>query len=334
MKIAIKISAFVLLVFSLNCYANSTAASYTRINQIGAEYVAMGCAGEAVTEDIFSIYWNPAGLVSMANKKLSAEESVRDKAKSGDIEQITEDELKNFNKPAKKKFFVFGSSASLLSVERELVFSGIAFNMNHNVFAAGASAVYSDEIQKRDSSGKLKGETQYAGMTGYLSFGYYMKTTSIGLSIKPLYEIIDDMRYAGGSADIGIKTELFKLVKLGFVFQDIGIGLYPLDSDENINQKYERGSPLIRIGIAISPQNSNFTAASSVIKKLETDTMELNFGVNYFLTDWFAVSTGFNDNSFTVGCKTVFSLFEIAYALAYDNIDGEYNNTVSIMMVF
>ncbi|MBN1498524.1 MAG: hypothetical protein JW982_00075 [Spirochaetes bacterium] len=326
------LTAVSLMSFKLTAAPN--AAAFTRVNQIGAEYVAMGCTGEATAEDIFAMYWNPAGLVNMADKKLSVEQDVREKAKNGEIDQITEEDLKNFSKPTKKNFFVFGSSASMLDADRQIVFGAAAFNIKRNVLAFGISSVYSGGIEKRDSSGNYEGETFYSGSAGYISYGYYLKSTSVGFSIKPLYETVDNQTYAGGSADVGIKTEIFKLVKIGFVFQDIGIGLYPVSHDENINERYERGSSTARVGFAISPQNSNFVASSSIIKKLESDDALLNFGIKYTVYDSFAVAAGFSENNFTGGCKIGFSIFEISYSLVLDNIDDNYNNTVSLMMVF
>lgn len=62
------------LVLSFNCYAagsGTTAASFLKIG-VGARAAAMGDAFTALADDPTALYWNPAGLIKLKERQLSA----------------------------------------------------------------------------------------------------------------------------------------------------------------------------------------------------------------------------------------------------------------------
>lgn len=328
-----KIILILIIFVSVSIFAEN-AGSFTRLQGTGPEYIAIGGAAEAVTDDVFSMYWNPAGLVQLAKKKLSPEENVREKAKEGDVEQITEEELENFSKPVKKNFFQFGVSGAVLDNDRNTAFLGFAMNIGKNVIGIGQYVIYSPNIDKRDESGNKIGDVDYISAVSYISYSHYMKTSSIGITFKPLLEKIDDARYVGGAVDVGYQAEFFQFLRIGIVLQDLGIGMYPYEPSSGINKTYEFGKPTIRGGAAVAPNNSDFTICGSIIKEVESEDYLLNWGVQYYPSDVLAISFGMNSGNLTAGVNVEFTNFELAYAFAFDNIDAGYNNYISLTMVF
>lgn len=328
-----KLLLIILLIFFTYSVYGYNSTSFTRLDYIGAEYISIGGAGEAIADDIFSLYWNPAGLVNLSGKKLTPEQNVREKAQEGDIDQISEEDLENFSKTVKKNFFQFGASGGYVDIDRNAAFSAFAFNIGKNVLALGFSGIYSPDIEKRDNNGNLIGSTNYAAGQGFLTYSHYLKESSIGINIKPLYQKIDTVSYAGGAIDIGYQTEFFNVLKVGFVLQDVGAGLYPYKSEENIEKNYDLSYPVIRIGAAIAPEKSNFNLCFSVVKKIERDEYELNWGVQYFLSNVIGFSIGMSDQKFTAGINAEVSVLEIAYAFAIDPVNSGYNHYLSMTMV-
>ena len=52
--------------------------SYSRAGWAGARYTAAGMTGEVLSDDVFAIYWNPAGLSELKKKRLT-ETEIREK---------------------------------------------------------------------------------------------------------------------------------------------------------------------------------------------------------------------------------------------------------------
>ena len=177
-------------------------ASFTRGGWVGAGYVGMGKAGEIITNDVFSIYWNPAGLSELKGKKQLTEKEIRDKASKGKAGDISESDLIRFTDDSAEKSVVqVGASAGKLDIERDVGFSGIAFSFLNGVLGMGIYSIQSKGIEERDASGNLLSTNlKYSGSTAFLSYGWSSGISSIGLSLKGLYEKIGDTEYAGEGA--------------------------------------------------------------------------------------------------------------------------------------
>ncbi len=307
--------------------------SFTRGGWAGARYAASGMTGEVMADDVFAIYWNPAGLTELKAKKLLTEKQITEKAKSGDIGDITEEDLLNFSESNYKKlFFDVGASYTRLAVERDAAFAGCAFNLFGGVFGMGLYSIVSSGIETRDDSGNLTGEEDYVGSSGFISYAIDSDIFSIGFSFKPLYEKIGQSTYAGAGADVGIQVSVLPFLKAGIMARDLGSFLKPLDA-ENSEDRYDFFKPQVRTGLLFST-DSGIKFSLSGSKKLEQTGFGFGIGVEYDLVRNISLNAGLDDSYFSTGAVIRLMRIDVAYALTFDRIDYGYNNTVSVEILF
>ncbi len=310
-------------------------ASFTRSGWVGARYVAMGKAAEVVVDDVFAIYWNPAGLTELKVKRSLSPEEIRKKAESGDIKGLTEEDLIKFSEEDESEvFFQIGVSAALLDINREAGFFGFAINLFDGVLGVGAYSIQSRDIEARDESGNLINKINYNASIGYLSYGWDYGISSIGFSLKGLHEKIGEIEYVGSGLDIGAQSEILPFLKVGFLIQDIGTGLKPRENYENIEDKYDPASASLRLSAAIVNRTSDFILAVSGVKKLEQEEFELNMGLQYDVLKYITIYVGLNDTYFSSGVSIKILGMDISYAFTYDKINLGYNNIISARLEF
>lgn len=299
----------------------------------GARYIASGMTGEVMADDVFAIYWNPAGLSELLTKKDLTEDQITEKAKEGNVSDISEEDLLNFSEAgARKMFFSIGISAARLDVERDALFSGVAFNAFSGVLGVGLYSIMSNDIETRDNNGALTGHTGYSGSAAYLSYSMSGDIFSFGVTVKGIHERIGDSMYAGAGADLGIQVYMLPFLKAGFIIRDAGSFLRPYDAD-NSETRYDFIKPQIRGGVLfMSDSGVRFSLCGS--KKLEQDNFEYGAGIEYTLSRYLVINGGLDNSFFTAGLTVKAGAFNCSYALCFDRIDSGYNNTVSLGMFF
>jgi len=307
--------------------------SYTRGGWAGAKYAASGMTGEVLADDIFSIYWNPAGLTELREKKKLTESQITEKAKLGQVDDITEDDLLNFSDSGDSKLFLnIGASYTMLDFERNAGFAGCAFNIFKGVVGAGLYSITSGDIETRDDAGLLTGETDYSGSTGFVSYAMQWNVVSIGVSAKGYYETIGESVYSGAGADAGFQIFLLPFIKLGVMVRDAGGFLKPQNAPDS-EERYDFFQPQIKVGMAFFT-DTGVKLAFSGSKKLEQTNFEYGAGVEYTLTRFLIVNTGLTDNYFSAGFTLKLFNMDVSYAINFDKIDFGYNNTVSLALLF
>lgn len=317
-------------------YADSTGVrtAFTRGGLAGAHNIAMGGAVEATTDDLFAIYWNPAGLTNLRRKKISIRDDVRLKLKQDEIDRIRERDLELFLENTPKFFIQVGISATLLDEEREASFAGVAFNVFDFVLGVGAYAINSDEIETYDEEGTSTGVTAYRTGAGYFSIAYPTEFVSLGVTTKVLYEDLDETPYGGLGWDVGIQTDFIPLLQLGVVVQDLGTGLMPINEEEEYSNDYVFTRPLLRFNLALASRTSDFVLSLGVNRKFESEDLEYKLGFEYRLTPDFSAYLGVKSTLFSTGLQANILNVDVSYALSVDNIDYGYNHTVSALFLF
>ena len=336
-----KIKIFLLMAFWFALCAHVFAdeagsrASYTRGGWAGARYVAAGQCGVVLADDVYSIYWNPAGLSELKSTKKAISEDIFERARSGNVQSITEEELLNFSKPASEMNVVdIGISGAMLDVDRNVLFAGCAFGLFDGVIGFGAYNISSFDIPSYDESGTSTGKSNYSGSVGYISYGISLGAAAIGVSVKGLYERIGEYSYAGVGLDAGSQIFVLPFLKLGFAAYDLGAGLKPLDDDGgNLENKYDLGYPSFRINAAAISE-IGFTISFGLVKKLEQSDYFFTFGVQYDVKKFLSIYAGMCDSEFSAGLAVKAFNCEISYAFVFDNINGGANNVVSASIFF
>jgi opacity protein-like surface antigen len=337
MKFAFKNILFfiVILFFTGNLFAENAGSrgAFTRGGWAGARYVAAGMTGEVLANDVFAIYWNPAGLSELKAETRLTESEVSEKARTGQIDEITEEDLLSFSETGYEKMFVHtGASYSGLDFERDAMFAGIALSCFSGVAGAGFYSIASTDIETRDETGAKTGTTGYSGSVAYLSYAYSANVASIGVSLKGIHEKIDDAQYGGAGADIGVQVFLLPFIKLGIMARDLGSFLKPYDSPE-IEDRYDFFYPEFKIGLLFT-SDSGFRIAFNGTKRLEQTGFMYGGGLEYDLTGNVTVMCGLSDDYFSTGASISIVGVEAAYSFSFDRIDTGYNNTVSLSILF
>ncbi len=332
----LKISAIIILLFAaVNCFAENAGSrgSYTRGGWAGARYAASGMTGEVLADDVFSIYWNPAGLTELRIKKKLTENQITEKAKQGNVNDITEEDLLNFSEGgASQLFFNVGASYTKLDIERDAGFAGCAFNLFKGVIGTGLYSINSSDIETRNDTGVLTGHQNYSGSTGFLSYAMQWSIISFGLSAKGYYEKIGESTYSGAGADAGLQIFILPFLKLGVMVRDAGGFLKPQNAPDS-EDRYDFFKPQIKTGIAFLT-DSGLKIAVSGSKDLEQSGFEYGAGVEYEVSKFLSVNTGISDNFFSAGFTLKLINMDISYAINVDKIDYGYNNTVSLALLF
>jgi hypothetical protein len=307
--------------------------SFTRGGWVGARYVGMGRNGEVTADDVYSIYWNPAGLTELRHTQLLSEKEIKEKAEKGKIEDLTEGELIKFSEEEKSFSVQVGVSGSMLNFGSTTGFIGMAINLPKGVFGFGVYTIYSGGIDRRDYEGIKTGNLGYIGSALYLSYGVSLGVASFGFSVKGLFEKIGNNTFMGCGADVGTQVYVLPFLKVGLTVQDLGTGMYPLDSRYDIRQRYNMAYPTLRLGIAIIT-NRNFTLAVSGIKKLDQKTFGYSVGAQYDIMKWASVYIGLQNMVFSAGLTFHIVQFDLSYAFTMDTINKGFNHNVSATIMF
>lgn len=289
---------------------------------------------EVLADDVYAIYWNPAGLTELRGKKKLSPESVKETVRRGNANEITEKDLLNFSEDNVEQTVVHvGASTSVLDLSRQAAFTGVAFNLLGGVAGIGFYSVFSLDIETYDSSGISTGTTNYIAGASYFSYGWDFGIASFGASVKVLYERIDTINYGGAGVDVGTQVFVLPFLKVGFMVQDLGSGLIPMNTEAGVEEKYDFANPTLRLGIALL-SDSGITFALSVIKKLEQDNYQVHAGVQYDMAKYLSLYLGVNDSYFSTGMTINLYNMTVSYGFSFDNIDYGINNTISFSLLF
>ena len=309
--------------------------AFTRSGWVGARYIAMGKAAEAIADDVYAIYWNPAGLVDLRDQQTLSPDEIREKVQKGDIKGISEQDLIRFSDEGNTRAFVqAGVSASMLDVEREAGFAGVAFGFGKGVMGLGLYLIQSRGIEGRaETTGQFTGYLDYVASTGFVSYGFTTGLASMGVSLKGMQERIGLSTYYGAGADFGANVDVLPFLRLSFVIQDVGLAMQGDETREEMRRRYDFGYPSLKVSAALSNRNRDITLAVSGVKKTEQEKYELNGGLQYNVSGALSLHMGLNEANFAAGISIQMLGLNIGYAFSVDKIDYGYNNTVSLSLV-
>jgi len=319
---------------TVNVLANGgSSGSFTRGGWVGAKYVAMGKSGEVIADDVYSIYWNPAGLTELRHAQGLTGSEIKEKAQKGKVDEITESDLVKFSEGEKRFAAQFGITGTKLLSGTNAGFFGMAVNLPSGVLGIGLYTLYAGGIDRRDYNGIKTGDLMYLASAFYLSYGVSLGISSFGVSFKGLFERIGNNNYLGCGTDIGTQVYILPFLKVGLMIQDLGSGMYPLDARYGIPQKYNFAYPTLRIGLAIIT-NRNFTLSLSGIKKLDQKTFGYGVGAQYDIVKWISVYIGMQNLVFSAGVTVNLWPVNVSYAFTMDTITKGFNHIASASVLF
>jgi len=325
---------FPLLAFGLTA---GNRGSFTRLGYVGARYEATGRSLTVMADDVYALYWNPAGLIHIkTEKKLTAQE-IKNRAKKGDLNSIQEKDLLEFSESSENESaYQIGFSGGVLDLNRYSAFTGFAFTLGKGVAAIGVNSVFSLGINRYNDAGVFLGnDINYISGAFYFGYGWFIKDiAALGFSGKILYEQIDDKIFMGAAIDAGTQIVLLPFLKVGVVAQNIGIGLAPLSSSySGIDYTYSFGLPSLKFSLMLVNSDKNsFTV--TIEKNLDEEDFAYSFGIQFYIIKEIAIYLGFNKTNFTTGISFVFYKVRLSYSLAFDPIDYGFNHAFSLSAMF
>jgi hypothetical protein len=234
---------FLLFSIGYTTSKGTTTASFLKIS-VGARNIAMGETG-ATSEDINSIYWNPAGLASIDNIEASLMHSVW-------LETISYEHL-TFGLPTK--------------------FGNIGFAINY---------LFMGEMDKYDYAGDKQGSMTASDLA--LTFGLSRKVLikegmpylKFGANIKYLHSKLEEEKADALATDLGLQTELKNpKVKIGLVIQNIGTGMKFIKESCPLPTNIKLGA-----GYSLVVKNNPLNLAFD-INIPNDNNLRINFGTEY-----------------------------------------------------
>jgi len=137
----------------------------------------------------------------------------------------------------------------------------------------------------------------------------------------------------GAGADVGTQVFVLPFLKVGLMIQDVGTGMYPMNTDYGTPHRYNFGYPTLRLGIAIIT-NRNFTLNVSGIKKLDQKEFGYSVGARYDIVKWASVYIGMQNLVFSAGLTFHVVQFDASYAFTLDTVNKGFNHIVSASVMF
>lgn len=233
------------------CFAKgpgTTTASFLKI-AIGAKNIAMGETG-ATSDDVNSVYWNPAGLTATGSKQLSLMHAIW-------FENISYEYLA-YSHPT--DIGTFGLALNYLSMKA---------------------------IEKYDENDNFLTETyKPSDMAATISYSRKLSlrgeadAISVGLNVKYISSKLEDEKATAFAADVGGVYDKIKIknekLKIGLVVQNIGTKMKFIDEADPLplNIKLGCSYPLIS-------QSPNFLISALDINKPIDNDVRVNFGTEY-----------------------------------------------------
>jgi hypothetical protein len=180
-----------ILVSHIICSAETINALSVFKLPVGAKPISCGGAYNAVSNDVNSIFYNPAGL--------------------GNIEKLE-----------------FTSMIGLLSLDRTLNTIAVALPMKFGTIGLGILNAGVGKISKYITETK-EGEFNYQANSVFISYGKNLQQINIGVNLKIIFDNLGDYSRTGFAADVGIISDVRDNLSVGVKIQNL-IGVVGNDS--------------------------------------------------------------------------------------------------------
>ena len=225
------IGSVLVLVLNFNCYAagpGTTAASFLKIG-VGARASAMGDAFTAIADNPTALYWNPAGLIKIKERQLSA-------------------------------------TYNMWFAEISHGYAGIGFPLAKGALGGAINYLSMGDIEERDEAGNLTGS--FGASDFDLSLGYAREFGDkyiFGLSGGIVQDTIAGDSKTAFLASLGGLFEVSEFLTLGVAFQNIGtnLGNDPLPFIIKGGLAFKRKSLTLAMDLAKPTENKMYFCAGA-----------------------------------------------------------------------
>ena len=302
---------FVFLLVFINIYAvqSTEVSSPFPFNALNgdAKGISMGKSYYAMTKDVYSVFWNPAGLSYIENLQI-------------------------------------GISASQYALNRKSIFAAIAFPLYSKegeitylpngetqigsdidfIMAVSNSLFFSPDIVSYTED--LQSYTyDFIANTAIISLAIKRDLFSFGINVKGFYQEIDKHKYYGIGTDIGVQMTVFTGVKTAIVGQD----LVSLISRENDPKHYDLLEPHTITSVSITVPPGLISVSFSMDTNVRQAKSIGNWGIEFSALKRTTIRGGLANNKFTIGFTFAPTPnLEFSYAMLIEKHLSEDNNHI------
>jgi hypothetical protein len=263
--------------------AGNTAANFLRFG-VGARAAGMGDTFTAVADDVYSIYWNPAGMSFIKNQELGITYSIW------------------FEDIAYRSIFFVYPDTKFGSFGGGLIFLGMPD-------IQGYSDTPPDDLQHQTTL------ISASDMAGYLSYSRPLNSfVNIGINVKYINQQLENEKATAVAVDIGLIMVLRdKNMKTGIIVQNRGT---------KIKFRYTEGDlPAdVKFGFSKRYMNGKLLGTGELILPPDKGT-ELRAGIEYLFLDKVFIRTGYKSVasigsgiSYGIGFKSDLVQFDYSFA--------------------
>lgn len=277
----------------INENAGTDAGQFLKIG-VGARACGMGEAFCAVADDVYTIYYNPAGLIQLTQKQMS-----------------------------------FMHNEWLKDLHYE--FLAYAKPVESGVFGVSLTCLSMGDLKGRDENGNLTGDFGAKDLALQVAYGLMANTDlSIGAGLKFIREKIESEQASALAIDIGFLyyDPSLENFNLAFVIQNIGTNLRFINKRENLPIIYKAGisykmldEKLILAADLNKPADNNCQINLGTEYLITPDlALRCGYTSKNDLDNGFSFGTGFKFNTF--------QQFDYAY-IPYGNLGDSHRFSAS-----
>jgi len=263
----------------------------------GGRWLGMGGAARAASRDVYSGYWNPAGLTQMGSAQYQVgtmlELQTMDRATMSLSGAMQTDNMGNY---------------------------GVTF-IRHTI--AG--------IEKVDELGNVLGEETSAGNAVLLSGGWSpLYQVRVGVTAKLLNESLLGFNAVGGGADIGMMVQplLAENLWLALTVHNVASSM---SWDGSTSDTLARA---IAGGVAWRVFSERYLLTADVVSREGQGSAEFHGGAEVYIVPEAALQAGVNDMRPCVGASFNWRIYELDYAFTYDREELGTHHQVNFLLSF
>lgn len=292
---------FLLFSFSLTIFpqsAGSSGLSFLKLG-FGARNIAMGDAGTAASNDVTSLFYNPAKLAGNENSEI-----------------------------------MFMHNQWIQDIRSELL--GVKFNFLNLPLALGINVTSVNDIEVRSKPGNPEATFNANYFFVSLSTGFHIvKDLSFGVSIKYLYEGLYTDESNGLGFDFGVNYKTYiEGLSLAAAVRNLG-SMNRLRVEKTQLPNEFRIGPLYQFNL---PSDFQITAAAEFLKYLQAKDTHFNLGAEVLYNHLIALrggyQTGYISKGFTGGVGLRWGNLSFDYAISPFQLGLGSGNSISLNFKF
>lgn len=255
---------------------------------VSARAMGMGSAFAGVSNDLAASYYNPAGLSSLEESKVSLMTAMLSNSRS-------------------MQWFSYGRPLTNSALAFSVLMAGVS-DIPGATLSAGIPALTGSSFDSSDMSVSASYAKKYGN-------------ASAGMNLKYLSSSLDANSASGFGFDVGMNFKPISKLSMGLVLQDVASSR----KWDTVNNTSENIPTVVKLGTAYTVFDGNMILAADISKISDEDAKQVNIGAEYKLSENLAARLGSDDGNFTAGFGIGIGALALNYALRFEDIQSSSN---------